>query len=77
MLGNKTEGSLVSLELIIKVIDTNGTILRYEDEEGKILAILEEEKVFNTEHLTITEHGILSGFMLINGKLVKRDYKEE
>lgn len=72
MLGNKTEGSLVSLELIIKVIDKDGTILRYEDEKGKVLAILEEDRIFNSEHLSITRHGIDSGFMLINRRLIKR-----
>jgi hypothetical protein len=58
--------------MIVKVIDTNGTILRYEDEKGKILAILETDKYFHSEQLTITEYGISSGYILINNRLIKR-----
>ena len=58
------------LIVITKVVDKTGTILRYEDEKENILAIPEEDKVFNSTQLTITEKGIESGFMLVNGKLM-------
>lgn len=58
--------------VIVKVVDDTGSILRYEDEQGNILAELEEDNVFNTQRLTITRFGIDSCYMLINGRIVKR-----
>jgi hypothetical protein len=62
----------VSLIYITKVVDEKGNILRYEDEKGIILAKNEEDSIFNTEKISITKEGIESGYMLINGKIVKR-----
>lgn len=47
-------------------------VLRYEDIQGNVLAERETEKIFNTSRLTITRKGIDLGYMLNNGKIVKR-----
>lgn len=62
----------MSLVIVIKVVDSLGFVLRYEDTDGNILAIIEEDPIFNTERMTITQAGIKAGYMLINGRIVKK-----
>ena len=62
----------MSLVIITKVVDSSGVILKYEDDKGNILAKLEEDKVFNSTQLIITEKGIEFGFILVNNKLMLR-----
>jgi len=65
----------VSEFIVVKITDRYNNVVRYEDKNGKPLAALLKDNVFNSSQLTITEYGISCGFMLVNDKLIKRKEK--